>query len=562
MIAKLNFLRAGALCSAALFLSHSVFGQADNPPRREAPRPPGFQPGGPGGFGGPGGPGGFGGPAQAVELIPKFDQNGDKRLNSDERKKAREFLAEEKAAGRGQRGPRMRGGGNQPAPEPGPKLTPASVKTFSTNTPLYDAFTLRTLFLDFENADWEKELADFYHSDVDVPAKLTVDGKTYQDVGVHFRGASSFFTVGEGRKRSLNLSMDFLNDKQRLLGYRTLNLLNSHVDPTFLRSVLYYQVARGYLPAPKANFVRVVINGESWGVYANAQQVNKEFTKEVFHSAKVARWKVPGSPRGDGGLNYLGEDVAEYKKRYEIKSTDVPKSWAELIKLCRVLNQTAADELEKKLAPLLDVDGALKFLALENVFINSDGYWTRASDFNLVQDEGGKFHIVPHDSNETFRAPEGPGMGGGRGGPGGGGGGNTTRGVELDPFAGMTDAKKPLLNKLLAVPALRARYLGYVRQMAEEWLDWKKVGPLAEKYQALIADDVKKDTHKLESFEAFTAGVTAASAAAPEANYEPGPRGPGGPPRAVISLKSFVEQRRAYLLNLPEVKQAVVPRKS
>ena len=33
---------------------------------------------------------------------------------------------------------------------------------------------LRTLFLEFESADWEKELADFYHTDVEVPAKLTV----------------------------------------------------------------------------------------------------------------------------------------------------------------------------------------------------------------------------------------------------------------------------------------------------------------------------------------------------------------------------------------------------
>lgn len=579
MFANLNSIRVGALLGAALFLSPSAFAQADNPPRRDAQRPPGegqrgnfpppgnfdgpppgFQPGGPGGFGGPGGPGGFGGPGASVELIPKFDKNADKRLDAAERKKAREFLAEEKAAGRGQRGPRMRGGGNQTPPEPGPKLAPADVKSFSTNTPLYDALTVRTLFLDFENADWEKELADFYHSDVEVPARLTVDGKTYKDVGVHFRGASSFFTVGEGRKRSLNLSVDFVDGSQRLLGYRTLNLLNSHVDPTYLRSVLYYQAARDYLPAPKANYVRVVINGESWGIYVSAQQVNKEFTKEVFGSAKGARWKVPGSPRGDGGLTYVGNDVAEYKKRYEIKSKDDPKSWADLIKLCRVLNETPVDELEKKLAPMLDIDGTLKFLALENVFINGDGYWTRASDYNIYQDEQGKFHIMPHDSNETFRAPSGPGMGGRGGGPGGEGG-NAPRGVELDPFAGMTDTKKPLLNKLLAVPALRARYLGYVRQMAEEWLDWKKVGPLAEKYQALIADDVKKDTHKLDSFEAFTAGVAAAPAA-PDANAEPGPRGPGGPGRAAMSLKSFIEQRRAYLLNHSEVKKAVLPRKA
>jgi len=34
------------------------------------------------------------------------------------------------------------------------------------------------------------------------------------------------------------------------------------------RSVLFLEVARDYIPAVKANFVRVVINGESWGVYA------------------------------------------------------------------------------------------------------------------------------------------------------------------------------------------------------------------------------------------------------------------------------------------------------
>ena len=37
-----------------------------------------------------------------------------------------------------------------------------------------------------------KKLEDFHGTDVDVPAKLTVDGKTYPDVGVHFRGMSSY----------------------------------------------------------------------------------------------------------------------------------------------------------------------------------------------------------------------------------------------------------------------------------------------------------------------------------------------------------------------------------
>jgi spore coat protein CotH len=350
--------------------------------------------------------------------------------------------------------------------------------------------------------------------------------------------------IGEGRKRSLTLSLDFVHSDQRLLGYRKLDLLNSHEDPTFLRPVLYSRIAGEYIPTPKANYVRAVINGESWGVYVNAQHFNKDFTKESFGSAKGARWKVPGSPRASGGLTYLGEQIAEYKKHYEIKSKDDPQSWKDLIRLCRVLNETPAAALEKKLSPLLDIEGALKFLALENVFINNDGYWIRTSDYNLYEDEKGQFHLVPHDVNETFAMPGGPGFGSRGGGPAGGGGARVN-GVELDPLTGANDPNKPLLNKLLAVPALKARYLGYVRDIAQRWLDWKKIGPLAEQYQALIAADVKTDTHKLDSDEAFVSGVK-------EDGEEGGFRGP----RRRISLKSFVEQRRAFLLNYEEIKRA------
>jgi len=471
---------------------------------------------------------------QETKLLKQFDQDGDHRLNSAERKAAREFLAKERSEGRGRRGPGGPGFAgrdeNQEAAQPGPKLSPADVKSFP-DASLYDPLTLRTIFIEFEDTEWERELADFKNTDVEVPAQLTVDGKVYADVGVHFRGMSSFMMVSQGRKRSLNLSLDFIHKDQQLGGYRTLNLLNSHEDPTFLRLVLFYEIARKYLPAPKANFVRVVINGESWGVYANAEQFNKDFVKEWFDTTKGARWKVPGSPGGRGSLAYLGDDTAQYKAIYEIKSKDDPKSWADLVRLCKVLNETPAEQLERALEPLLDVDGALKFLALENALINNDGYWIRTSDYNIYEDQNGRFHILPHDANETFLTPEGGGPpGGGRGGPGGlgprrraGGGGPggpgfngglRVNGVELDPLVAANDSNKPLLSKLLAVPELRTRYLGYVRDIAENWLDWDKLGPLAERYHELIADDVKTDTHKLYSTEAFQANRLADRAVA------------------------------------------------
>jgi hypothetical protein len=204
--------------------------------------------------------------------------------------------------------------------------------------------------------------------------------------------------------------------------------------------------------------------------------------------------------------------------------------------------------LEKALAPLLDIDGALKFLALENVLINNDGYWIRKSDYDIYEDEKGRFHLIPSDANETFSRPGGPGFGGpggrGRGGfgpgsAGPGGGGNAIRvdGVKLDPLVAATDANKPLISKLLAVPSLRTRYLGYVRDIAEKWLDWNKLGPIAEQYHTLIAMDVKADTRKLDSTEDFEKSRT---------EDIQGRGGFGG--RGSISLKNFADQRRAFLL--------------
>ncbi|MEO8597847.1 MAG: CotH kinase family protein [Candidatus Solibacter sp.] len=472
---------------------------------------------------------GFGAAGQRVKLLPQFDAAGKGYLDAAERKAAREYMATQPRRGGG----RFRNSQQGP-PAPGPRVTPAQVKNFGSES-LYDETVLRTLFLEFEAADWEKEMADFYHTDVDVPAKLTVDGKVYPDVGVHFRGQSSYSTVPEGRKRSLDVSLNYLHGEQRLNGYRSLNLLNANADPTFMRTALFQHVARQYIAAPKANWVRVVINGESWGIYVNTQQINADFTQEWFQSAKGARWKVPGSPAARGGLAYLGEDAATYKGSYELKTKDDPKAWEALIHLCKVLNQTPPAQLEKELEPLLDIEGTLRFLALDKAAINNDGYWVRTSDYGIYLDPKGRFHLIPWDANETFRETEAMARRGGV---------EIAGGARLDPFTGAEDPQKALLYRLLKAPTLRARYLADLRDIATNWLDWGKVGPLVNQWQSLILADVKSDTRKIFSTESFTKSVT-------QDDFEPG-SGPTAP--SSLSLKSFIEQRGSFLLSYPGIR--------
>jgi hypothetical protein len=410
------------------------------------------------------------------------------------------------------RGGRGRGGRGQLAPElagktapRGATIAPAEVKSHP-NAALYDESVLRTLFFTFENADWEKELEDFRDTDVLAPATLLLDGKTYNDVGVRFRGNSSYFRVPSGFKRSFNVSIDMAHREQTVGGYRSLNLLNSNEDPSLMRAVLFLHLARQYLAAPKANFARVVINGEDWGIYQNVQQFDREFIKENFNGATDgARWKA------EGGLTYPGDNVASYRRPYELKTRDDAASWEALIKLCRVLNQTPADALEAALAPILDVDGALRFLALDNALVSNDGYWIRGADYSLYLGDSGRFHVFPYDVNETFA--NNPSRNGQGGTP------------ALDPLVGLQDNSKPLRSKLLAVPAYRDKYLGYVREIGEKWLDWKNLGPIVERYKTLIDSTVETDAKKLYTYEEFLAGTT-------------------GTER---SLRTFATDRRAFL---------------
>ncbi len=460
--------------------------------------------GGPGAPGGQGGGAGFFGPnQQEYELVDEFDEDGNGVLN-----------AAERAAALASIGRTVR---TTVAGTPGPSLTPDDVTTYPETAALYDPTAIRTIFLELDEENWEAELEAFYNTDVHLLGTVEVDGVTYENVGVRFRGNSSYMMVAAGLKRPLRLKLDLVVDDQNLLGYRTLNLINGANDPSSLRTVIYSMIAQDYIAVPKVGLVRLVVNGESWGIYQDQQQYNKDFLADYFDDTGGVRWKVSGSPNGQGGMRYLGDDPDTYRSIYEIDNKDKPESWAALIDLFRTLNETPTENLVEALDPILDIDGVLRFFALEVALSNSDAFYSRASDYYIYLDEGGKFHVMPHDFNES--------LGAGERGPGGRGGSGSA--TTIDPLVNVNDATKPLRTRLLAVPELRERYLAYVRDIAEKWLDWGTLGPIVTELHANIDADFAADTRALFGYEQFEASVGA--------------------------LKDYVEARQAYLLSvLPE----------
>ena len=340
-----------------------------------------------------------------------------------------------------------------------------------------------------------------YNSQTDIPATLTVDGEVYDSVGVRFKGQTSYSMLPQGsQKKSFNITMDHAIDGQELMGYGTLNLNNAFQDASFLREVVYLDLIRDHVPAAKANFVHLNINGASWGIYPNVQQLNNEFVKQWFFSNSGTLWRADrpaGSGGGPGGggwgdgtaaLNDLGSDTMAYQEHYTLKRTERVDPWDDLVRVCQKLEQTPLAALEDSLNNHLDVDRTLWFLASEIAFGDDDGYVYKGKmDYYLYFDaETG--HMVPleFDGNSVMK----------------------NNAATWGAFYHADDANYPLLNRMLAVPSMRQRYLAHLRTLIQEKMQSTTFNALLASYSTLIDAEVQADPKKLYTYAAFNSELT------------------------------------------------------
>lgn len=387
------------------------------------------------------------------------------------------------------------------------------------STGLYDEGSLRDIHLWFSQPNYWQTLKNNYLSKIDLPATMIVEGDTFLQVGVRFKGQTSYMQTQTSDKKSFNLTMDYAVPGQNLGGYSTLNLNNAFEDPSFMREVSFLHQIRRHVPAAKANFVRLFINGVNWGIYPNIQQLNGEYLKEWFFSNNGTRWRadrptsVPGGPGGGGwgdgtaALNYLGADTTTYKQYYTLKKSHKDNPWDDLLNTCAVLNTTPLANLETEVSEVLDLDRTLWFLASEIAFSDDDSYVYKGKmDYYLYWDpETERMTPLEFDGNSVMKSS------------------NLNWGV----FYNETKVNYPLLNRLLAVPSIRQRYLAHFRTLIADEMTPAQFNALVDQYDARINAGVQADTKKLYSNSQYNTEKQ--------------------------TIKNFVQNRRNNLLNNPEM---------
>ena len=412
-----------------------------------------------------------------------------------------------------------------------PLLLLSAAAPLLTAQDLYDEATVRDIELSFTQPNWWNDLYTAMQSETYVQADMVVDGVTYPAVGVRFKGNSSA-SVWPAEKMPFKIKTDEFTVGQKLLGYDTINLGNSFMDPTFCREVLTYHVLRQYAPAPKSNFVRLWLNGVYWGVYTNTEQVSGEFLGEWFEDTGGNRYKCDPIARGPGvppsTLVWVDANISSYQQSYELKSSSTGTEWQDLVDMIDVLNNRPASVHWDELAPLLNMDRCLWYLAGQNLFVNRDSYIESGHNYYVYNDPyEGRFSTIPWDTNEAF-GNFGMGM-------------SVSQLQSYSPTTNFGDPDYPLLTQLLDSSAgIRGRsaYFAHLRDMLEEQWDWTVIGGLVQQYQALIEQDIIADTKKLYTTQQFYDNVTQDVAIGN---------------RTSCGLQPFVVNRRAYLTGLSDL---------
>lgn len=213
-------------------------------------------------------------------------------------------------------------------------------------------------------------------------------GKKYtvlHNVGVRLKGA----TTRKFQKASFKIKFDAFIKDQRFKGLKRLTLNAMMTDPSQVHEVTSYRLFRAAgVPAPRASFARVSIDGSYIGLYLNLESIDSKMLKRWFPNTE----HVYSGPRPC--------DLTPNNSCYVSNTGTTDRSDVLKVGKLHVLSGSAWwRELNKR----TDIDRLMNFLATEIFLSHWDGYGDFMRNNHYVHfDKAGKFTFIPWGTDQTF----------------------------------------------------------------------------------------------------------------------------------------------------------------
>jgi hypothetical protein len=302
--------------------------------------------------------------------------------------------------------------------------------------------------------------------------------ESVKGVGFRIRGNTS----RDAKKKSFRVGFNTYTKGVDFHGLENLNLNGEHNDPSIIRSKLSWDIFRQMgVPAPRANHVALYINGAYFGLYMNVEDIDDTFLKSRFGSDSGNLYKClyPADLAWKGSDPNVYKVVSGGRRVYELKTNETTDDYTDLRDFIQVINQSTnfAQDIEKT----FNVDAFLKIMAVNVATGMWDDYWYNKNNYYLYKNpETGKFEFIPYDYDNTFGIDwVGQNWG--------------TRNIYT---WGSTNEARPLVTKLMAIPAYKARYSYYLNVLIEGGFKPENINPRIDQLYAMIKGAATTDTYR------------------------------------------------------------------
>lgn len=366
-------------------------------------------------------------------------------------------------------------------------FTTLNAQTSETN--FYDVGHISEIKLTIKQGNFSSVLDSMkvYGSGM-IVGDATIDGTPLKNVGIRYRGNSSY---GFGNKRNpWHIKLNYINKSQEYQGMSSIKLSNSLRDPSMVREVLGFEIARKYMVAPRCNYTKLYINNQYVGLYVSVESIDKEFIGKNNAARFNTFFKCspdedtksnPGCKNKIYAALVYEPDVNCFLPNYTLISES---GWDELIELTKTLEIDPSN-----IGSILDVDQTLWMLAYNNLFVNLSSYSGKISqNYYLYKNNLGKFVPVIWDLNLCFGSYKNSGAIASDL--------DLEQLQELDPLLHIDNTSKPLISKLLSIKEYRLMYLAHIRQMYEEILVSGYLESRATELQTMIRKPLLDDPNK------------------------------------------------------------------
>ena len=276
---------------------------------------------------------------------------------------------------------------------------------------LFDNQVLQRIDLTINSRDWLKLKATFEENTY-YTTTISWRGQTMRNAWVRSRGSGSRSPSKPGLRVDFNRNAA---GAQEWLGLKSLVLDNLTQDPSGMREMLATRVfERMGLPAPRESFAQLFVNNQFAGLYAVVEPIDKRFLARVFG-------EHDGNTENDGYLyeykwkfgyflEYLGPELEKYQEILEAKTHEndsMAAIYGPVHLMVREINQARDDLFETNVSAYLDLPLFMKYVAIQSLLAEWDGFLGYAGVNNLYLYRFEKktlSQFLDWDADNTFHA--------------------------------------------------------------------------------------------------------------------------------------------------------------